>query len=199
MPYRINAPLVETCLELIQRGIPAQALGRDIAGKLLADAKLVFKQGLEDWSDKLNRFESREVEAIIRAKLPQDVTERMVYRRRDELLCLRATTQDSVQRGVESLRGLKARISGLFGDARGRVTLSTVHRARGKEAENVFILLPHLVPLPNAQTLEEREAEDCVRFVAMTRAKQKLVFTEPEGSRDTNCLVARGWSQAFCR
>lgn len=60
------------------------------------------------------------------------------------------------------------------------VTLSTVHKAKGKEADNVFILLPHLMPLPNAETPEEREAEDCVRFVAVTRAKRKLVFVESE-------------------
>jgi DNA helicase-2/ATP-dependent DNA helicase PcrA len=36
---RINAPLVETCLQLIQQRVPAQVLGRDIAGKLVVDAK----------------------------------------------------------------------------------------------------------------------------------------------------------------
>lgn len=181
---RINAPLVETCLELIQRGVPAQVLGRDIAGKLVSDAKLVFQQGLEDWRAKLSRFEARELEGIERLKQPREVIERLVYRREDELACLRAVVGDAVQGGVTTPRGLTARIDGLFGDAGGRVTLSTVHRAKGKEAENVFILLPHLMPLPNAETPEEREAEDCIRFVAVTRAKQKLVFVEPEGTRD---------------
>lgn len=37
------------------------------------------------------------------------------------------------------------------------------------------------MPLPNAETPEEREAEDCVRFVAVTRARRKLVFVESEG------------------
>jgi DNA helicase-2/ATP-dependent DNA helicase PcrA len=145
---------------------------------------LVFKQGLENWRAKLNRFEAREVEGIKQAKLPQNVAERMIYRREDELACLRAVVEDAVRGGVTTLKELEKRIDGLFGDARGMVTLSTVHRAKGKEAENVFILLPHLMPLPNAETPEEREAEDCVRFVAMTRAKQKLVFVEPGGARD---------------
>ncbi len=177
---RINAPLVETCLRLIQQRVPAQVLGRDIAGKLVADAKLVFKQGLENWKFKLNRFEAREIEGISQAKLPQDVTERMVFRREDELACLRAVVKDAVRGDVTTLEELAARIDGLFGDARGMVTLSTAHRAKGKEAENVFVLLPHLMPLPNAETPEEREAEDCVRFVAVTRAKRKLVFVESE-------------------
>jgi len=181
---RINAPLVETCLRLIRQRVPAQVIGRDIAGKLVADAKLVFKQGLENWKAKLNLFEAREVEGIKQTKLPEDVAERMVYRREDELACLRAVVGDAVQGGVTTLKGLETRIDNLFGDARGMVTLSTVHRAKGREAENVFVLLPHLMPLPNAETPEEREAEDCVRFVAVTRAKQKLVFVEPEGARD---------------
>jgi DNA helicase II / ATP-dependent DNA helicase PcrA len=188
---RINAPLVETCLELIQKRIPAQVLGRDIAGKLVVDAKLVFKQGLEDWRGKLNRFEAREVEGIKQAKLPQDVTERMVYRREDELACLRAVVEDAVRGGMTTLKGLEARIDSLFGDARGMVTLSTVHRAKGKEAENVFILLPYLMPLPNATTPEELEAEDCVRFVAVTRARQKLVFVEPGGA----CVPCAWWRE----
>lgn len=181
---RINAPLVETCLRLIAQRVPARVLGRDIAGKLVVDAKLVFTRGLDDWRTKLSRFEARELEGIERAKQPRDVIERLVYRREDELACLRAVVDDAVRGSVTTLRGLTARIDGLFGDAGGRVTLSTVHRAKGKEAENVFILLPHLMPLPNAETPEEREAEDCVRFVAVTRAKEKLVFVEPEGTRD---------------
>ena len=181
---RINAPLVETCLKLIQQRVPAQVLGRDIAGKLVVDANLVFKQGLEDWRTKLSRFEARELEGIEQSKQPQDVIERLVYRREDELACLRAVVDDAARGSVTTLQGLTARIDGLFGDAGGRVTLSTVHKAKGKEAENVFILLPHLMPLPNAETPEEREAEDCIRFVAVTRAKQKLVFLEPEGMSD---------------
>ncbi len=183
---RINAPLVETCLQLIQRRIPAQVLGRDVAGKLLTDAKLVFKAGLEDWKAKLNRFESREVASVARSNLPQDVIERVIYRREDELACLRALTKDAIRGGVTTLRGLTARIDSLFGDADGVVTLSTVHKAKGKEAENVFILLPHLMPLPHAETPGERDAEDCVRFVAVTRSKNKLVFVEPE-SIDRSC------------
>ena len=106
---RINAPLVETCLRLIQQRIPAQVLGRDIAGKLVADAKLVFKQGLEDWKAKLDRFEACEVGGINQANLPQDVTERMVYRREDELACLRAVVEDAVRGGVTTPKGLEAR------------------------------------------------------------------------------------------
>lgn len=161
-------------------------LGRDIAGKLVADAKLVFKQGLEDWKAKLDRFEACEVESIKQAKLPQDVTEQMVYRREDELACLRAVVEDAARGGVTTLKGLEARIDSLFGDASGIVTLSTVHRAKGKEADNVFILLPHPIPLANAETPKEREAEDCVRFVAVTRAKRKLVFVESEGVSNPN-------------
>jgi DNA helicase-2/ATP-dependent DNA helicase PcrA len=82
---RINAPLVEACLRLIQQRVPAQVLGRDIAGQLLADAKLVFKQGLDGWKVKLNRFEAREIEGISQAKLPQNVT-RSVAKQRNTVL-----------------------------------------------------------------------------------------------------------------
>lgn len=67
---------------------------------------------------------------------------------------------------------------GLFEDVSGMVTLSTVHMAEAKEVDNVFILLPHLMSLPNAESPEEQEAKDCGRLVTATGSRRKLVFVE---------------------
>ncbi|HEX4103854.1 MAG TPA: ATP-dependent helicase, partial [Candidatus Paceibacterota bacterium] len=61
-----------------------------------------------------------------------------------------------------------------------KVSLMTVHLAKGLEFENVFIagaaegLLPHIRSIDNEASIEE---ERRLMYVAMTRAKQKLHIT----------------------
>ena len=61
-------------------------------------------------------------------------------------------------------------------DAADGVCLSTVHKAKGLEAENVFILCPSLMPSKHATKEWEIKQEENLRYVAVTRAKSKLCF-----------------------
>ena len=57
------------------------------------------------------------------------------------------------------------------------VRLSTIHKSKGLEAERVFILGFHeLIPSEWATTKDELYAEQCLQFVAVTRAKKELIF-----------------------
>jgi superfamily I DNA/RNA helicase len=56
------------------------------------------------------------------------------------------------------------------------VWLSTIHRAKGDEAERVYILRPDLLPHPRARTPQQQEQEQNLRYVAFTRAKEALSF-----------------------
>ena len=56
------------------------------------------------------------------------------------------------------------------------VYLTTVHGAKGLEAERVFIVRPDLMPHPKAEEEWELEQEYNLKFVALTRAKQELFF-----------------------
>ena len=72
----------------------------------------------------------------------------------------------------------RERLLELFGDGEDRarvVTLSTIHRAKGAEADRVW-WLDHTKPDLTANYKREawrREAE-CLRFVALTRSRQEL-------------------------
>ena len=62
-------------------------------------------------------------------------------------------------------------------DINGRgIILSTVHKAKGLEADRVFIIRPDLLPMKTArkpwQIIEERN----ITYVALTRAKHELVY-----------------------
>ena len=64
-------------------------------------------------------------------------------------------------------------------DERDKVTLMTVHCAKGLEFTNVFIagVEERLFPLEMDKTSKEREEERRLFYVAVTRAKKKLILT----------------------
>ncbi len=58
------------------------------------------------------------------------------------------------------------------------VTLSTIHGAKGQEAERVYLLQPRNCPCPHpyAKTPWAIEQEWNLMYVAITRAKKELVW-----------------------
>ena len=72
----------------------------------------------------------------------------------------------------------------LFSDKRAKVWLSSIHKAKGLEADRVVLLHPHLLPHPNAKKPWEKEQEANLKYVALTRAKQGLTFAHGEEDAD---------------
>ena len=59
------------------------------------------------------------------------------------------------------------------------VMLSTIHKAKGLEADRVLILCPHKLPLTWKNQLDwQLEQELNLKYVALTRAKKELVFVQ---------------------
>jgi ATP-dependent exoDNAse (exonuclease V) beta subunit len=58
------------------------------------------------------------------------------------------------------------------------IALSTIHKAKGLEANNVYIACPSLMPSRSATQDWEKEQEHNLMYVAFTRAKNKLVFLD---------------------
>jgi superfamily I DNA/RNA helicase len=56
------------------------------------------------------------------------------------------------------------------------ITLSTIHKSKGLESDNVYFLAPELIPSKYAETELDYFSENCLRYVAITRAKNKLIF-----------------------
>jgi DNA helicase II / ATP-dependent DNA helicase PcrA len=79
---------------------------------------------------------------------------------------------------VERFRSRAAAGSDAAGDA-GAVTLSTVHRAKGREFDAVFIVAAEegLLPISHAKTDAEVEEERRLLYVAVTRARQHLTIS----------------------
>jgi ATP-dependent exoDNAse (exonuclease V) beta subunit len=61
------------------------------------------------------------------------------------------------------------------------ISLSTIHKAKGLEANNVFIICPSLMPSKSAKQEWEITQEKNLIYVAYTRAKNKLAFVDENG------------------
>jgi superfamily I DNA/RNA helicase len=167
---RVNAPLVSTAMKLLTQGRRARIQGRDIGAGLKA---LVRKLATGAASTSVPRFlervavwENREVSRYQAAKKEAKVDE---VRDKAEMLVTLASE-------AKSVADIGSKIDYLFTDdergSNGVVTLSSVHRAKGLEANRVFIL---------ADTLKEHNQEERnITYVAITRAKNELVYVYKE-------------------
>ena len=189
---RVNAPLVSLFYALIGQGIPAFVRGRDLSRSLVA-----FARDTVTWDGKKPRREQ------LKDSLPLDDFTRKLGEYTEFLLAqiekeaersgkdpaMRVVTLADKnqamgliheQSGARTLGELVKAIRRLFeGDESRSVVLSSAHRAKGLEARDVFIVEPDLMPHPKAQSERARRAEECVRYVAYTRAKESLRFVNP--------------------
>ncbi len=87
---------------------------------------------------------------------------------------------ESLMDGVSTVPELIARIDSLFGDTppggdNRTITLSSIHKAKGLEAERVYLLQDTLYPGGDKTRIEEANLE----YVGVTRAKRTLVMVNP--------------------
>lgn len=86
-------------------------------------------------------------------------------------------TMESLPRTVETKKDLAKFAQDMFSnEGRDGIQLSTIHRAKGLEADNVFIICPSLVPSRLATLDWELKEEQNLQYVMCTRAKHSLNF-----------------------
>lgn len=172
---RMNAPLVKTFYRLIGANVPAKIPGRDIAAGLKKILRSFGDQHTRgDIEEKITAWQDEESQAAIKAD-----QEKRLELITDKADVLRVILEES---GLESIDGMISHIDQLFDPKRkGSIILSTIHKAKGSEADNVFILDDFLMPSSMAKTEEALVQERNLQYVAYTRAKQNLVFIESDG------------------
>jgi superfamily I DNA/RNA helicase len=167
---RTNAPLVSECFNLIAQGVPAYVLGRDIGFSLKALVKKVTENGslrIEQFIPQFNAHVAIAKEAFKRAD-----KEKAVQSLEDKAQCILHLTGNT-----STVQGLLDNIDKIFGDGKKRgVIFSTIHKAKGLEADNVWILKPEIMPHPMAKSLSDKAQERNLCYVAITRAKKTLNY-----------------------
>jgi YrbI family 3-deoxy-D-manno-octulosonate 8-phosphate phosphatase len=91
---------------------------------------------------------------------------------------------EALSESAESVAEVISRINSIFADESVGVCLSTIHKAKGLEADRVFIIEPKCLPAPWVKQDWEIEQENNLAYVAYTRAKNELVFV-PESEFTT--------------
>ena len=179
---RKNAPLIRLCIKLIGLQIPARMRGRDIGKEL---ANLAFKIANRDplfiYKNFGKAVESYRQEQMIKLESREN-TERQQESLQDKCAALMACFDGF---NAKSIEDLAAKIEGLFSDYKPSITLSTIHRAKGLESNRVLILEPQNLPMKwKNQSDEEKQQEQNIKYVALTRAKSDLIFVYPAQNKN---------------
>lgn len=177
---RTNAPLAKVAMALIRSQKAVRVQGKDIGAGLKAIVEKVATgkaaTSIPQFFERLRRWEEREVERAEKADKPAAV----------ELIRDKAETILVVADGVSGVPELKARLDYLFDDERkDAIVCSSVHKAKGLEAERVYVLSATLYPkvpqhvaekMTPDQAARRAQEERNIEYVAITRAMQTLVW-----------------------
>lgn len=185
---RMNAPLMKAAYGMIRKGIACMIQGRDIGAGLNSLIKKVCGKGWKTtdtiiMESKLDAYLSKEI-----AKLDKLALTAPVSRSKYELVMDKVNCIKLISEGLSTASEVCERITELFADTdkagmpKSKVVLSSVHRAKGLEAENVFILHPEKMPHPMATLEWEIEQEYNIKYVAITRSMNRLVFVREESN-----------------
>lgn len=177
---RTKMPLIKLYMRYLRMGIKSYVRGQDIGLNLLRmvdkTEQIVLNVSLQKDGvfarlyDDL--FEERNRLMIKRGMDLEDATlSNQIMNKYDSIKALEILAE-----GLTSARDLHDRIENVFAESADGVCLSTIHKAKGLEANNVYILCKTLMPSRLATQNWEKEQEQNLMYVAYTRAKYKLGF-----------------------
>jgi superfamily I DNA/RNA helicase len=181
---RNTAPLVTVAYKLIAARVPAQIKGRDIGVSLVSLIKKLSRKNetLESLAIRVSEYSASESAKLLAAR--KETAAQSVTDKCESILALiDGMTQEDASGGIPSLIAI---ITSLFDDSdgRGKVLLSTIHKSKGLEANDVVILDWHLCPSKMARQEWQRVQERNLQFVAITRSKNTLTFVQTETLTD---------------
>ena len=171
---RTTAPLIDLGYQMLRARIPLRILGKDIGEGLAALVRKCDRRGagLEAMLTALEKWRIRESEKAI-AK-GQDSRAEAIEDKASALALL----AEGLPEGRRTVAVLLRVLEELFTDANSRVTLSTVHKAKGLEAETVWWLGRSLCPSRWAKQEWQQQQEANIIYVAITRAALRLNMIE---------------------
>jgi superfamily I DNA/RNA helicase len=169
---RTTKPLVSMAYALIKDKVPARILGKKIGEGLASLVKKMNAKGIDHLVEKLRAYTRREVEKCV-ARM-QDTKAEQIQDKTDCVMCI----VDALLETDRTVPALLNAIDDLFSDVGAAVTLATIHKAKGLEAERVFWLNRSMCPSPRARQPWQVQQEENLCYVAATRAKAELVLIE---------------------
>jgi superfamily I DNA/RNA helicase len=171
---RVNAPLVSQCFRFIEKDIKAIILGRKIGSGLITLLNKAHTEDCDRLKLWLQEWYEKEVDLEERKKHPSEL--RMIALR-DKFNCL-----NSFANRCETVEKMRTKINEIFTDNRKApaVRCSSIHKSKGLEAEQVFLLQPKgaSIPHPMARTKEAQLQEWNLKYIAITRAIEDFYYVK---------------------
>ena len=180
---RNNAPLMKIYNDFIRMGKKCQIKGKDIGLNLKRLVKSMKQDELNlslekdglfvrlydslfDMRDKILKRSGLDLKTVM--------NDSIIVNRLDMIRALEVLSE-----GLKTSDELVEKISSMFSDKKiNGISLSTIHKAKGLEATNVYIVCPSLMPCKSATLPWEIEQERNLQYVAYTRAKNILGFVD---------------------
>lgn len=172
---RNTRPLVSLCMKYIIEGKKATIKGGDIGKNLInmikrtkAKTQVTLFKSLDADREKLMKkmkeiYPFRDIEKVSQ-----------VVNMTDKIEALRAIGDNCKTKSTDEMIQT---IQSIFAEEIGTgIILSTMHKSKGLEADNVFILEAQLVPAVYATQQWQKDQELNLDYVARTRAKKNLVY-----------------------
>lgn len=170
---RNNLPLINLYLWLTKRSIPCQIMGKDYGTSLIQILKKINGSKIED--DKIKKLlEEKYID--LKNKGIKNIRKSKQYRSYlEKLSILKIISSDFIGKSE-----ISSAIELMFGNESKKdiVMLSTIHKSKGLEADRVFFMLRQEIPSKYAITKEELFSEQCLRYVAISRAKNELIYID---------------------
>lgn len=181
---RNNAPLIQVYSSFLKLGKKSYIMGKDIGSNLKTLVKKCRKDELnvnckedglfvrlyDDLFSTRNKLMEKCNIDVQTATFSQQIQGKLDFIKALEVLSDGINTSEELINKIESIFSSKNNASG--------IALSTIHKAKGLEANNVFIACNSLMPSKSAKLKWEVSQEYNLMYVAYTRAKNTLGFLD---------------------
>lgn len=183
---RNTMPLVSLCLKFLSQGKKASVMGTDIGSNLINMVESCRRKteefSIENIFARIYREKDKIVNnIIIKEKITKEdaLNTSTVSSLSDKILTLEVLSEGCFV-GDDLIQKLK----NIFSDNSDGIILSTIHKSKGLEADNVFIIHEELMPSKYAKKDWEMVQEQNLIYVAYTRAKSHLGFVKDFNAYD---------------
>lgn len=169
---RLTKPLVQLAFSLIRKKIACKVEGRDIGNQIV---KLVYRWKVKDTAgleQKLNDYLEKETTKLLAKKQEQKLA--LVE---DMVETVKVIIHQCNLEKKYAIADVTNYVNALFDDdVKGVLTLSTIHKAKGREWRTVYWLNRQgTCPSPWARQQWQMDQENNLCYVAATRSQHELV------------------------
>lgn len=167
---RNNAPLIRPCFSLIRKGIKAMIKGKEIGvnlSNIIFKAMSVKKNNISDVRSLLMYLEDYRMKECDKASSLNNLG-------KVEYINDQIDTIEILCEGEDTIEEVLNKIDNIFKKDNEGIVFSTIHKAKGLEADNVYLIQPELIPSSKAIKPEDIQQENNIFFVAYTRNMKKM-------------------------